>query len=705
MIRKIFKLTAGMVALLFAVLLLAGCGDDSYVNPSGGGDGSERITSLTSTPSEIQMGEEATITGMVVDSAGDAVANRQVVFAVDPSEAGYFLPAAVNSGSDGSFSCQFVPLDIGAISITATTSTEASASFSTQIMNSSGYQSGQWRFEFEVSPSFALADGAAISDVVVSIWDNDNEPVADGQVVKIEVGERFEDVDGDGYFTENVDYVLVDINDNEIWDRVGNVPKTVTTSSGSISFDYTAGTLAGLIYLRATIVDEQGSSFGEYPLVLRPSSEIASIALTSDRNEIQVKATGGIEFANLTAVCFDAYGNRVQSELPIDFFIVYGPGGGERLTVSAYNPDETSPDTLTSLTNVVGEATITMLSGIKSGTVMLQAKNGDVYSNSTLININAGPAYEISVGVDPCNIRGWDYVNIEADVVAIVNDVYGNPVADTTEIFFWTDEGMVEAASITEDGVGATLYHSGDPRDDGLAIIRAETAGGTVMDSTILIVSGPAVYVNILSYASDLDANGEDYTDIWVDARDINTNFMIDGTPIEILLTDGMILQGNLDDGCFGSLARIRYVAPTLNRDYSYTIPDDGIGRVVNGTVRVGGVNGPSAAIAITLHTGVANAKESDIDIEGTIAPGQTVPMDVVVADRSGNPLGGHLIVPSASMGTVAPASGYTNAYGEVAFRYTAPGAVGTAFVSAESQDPTYGGIIITKKVKIDVTD
>ncbi len=703
MIRKIF--TAGMVALLFAVLFLTGCGDDTYMDTSGGGDSSERITSLTSTPAEIQMGEEASISGIVVDSAGDGVANRQVLLTVDPSEAGYFLPAAVTSGSDGTFSCQFVPLDTGAISITASTSTEAWASYSTQVLNSSGYQTGQWRFEFEVSPSFALADGEAVSDVVVSIWDNDNEPVADGQVVKLEVGERFEDVDEDGYFTENVDYVLVDLNDNEIWDRVGNVPKTVTASGGSISFDYTAGTLSGLIYLRATIVDEQGSSYGEHPLVLRPSSDIASIALTSDRNEIQVKATGGIEFANLTAVCFDAYGNRVQSELPIDFFIVYGPGGGERLTISAYDPDETSPDTLTSLTNVVGEAIITMLSGIKSGTVMLQAKNGEVYSNSTLININAGPPFEISVGVDPCNIRGWDYVNIEADVVAIVNDVYGNPVADTTEIFFWTDEGMVEAASITEDGVGATLYHSGDPRDDGLAIIRAETAGGTVMDSTILIVSGPAVDVNVLSYASDLNANGEDYTDIWVDARDINTNFMIDGTPVEILMTDGSILQGNLDDGCFGSLARIRYTAPTLNKDYSYTIPDDGIGRVVNGVVQVGGVNGPSAAITITLHTSVANAKESNIDIEGTIAPGQTVPMDVVVVDRSGNPLGGHLMVPSASLGSVSPASGYTNAYGEVSFRYTAPGAIGTAFVSAESQDPVYGGIIITKKVKIDVTD
>lgn len=704
MTKKIFRLTAGIMVLLFAFALINGCGDDKFVGGDTG-DGTERIVSLSSSPTEISMGEEATVSGMVVDSAGDGLSDRQVIMTVEPTEAGYFLPAAVTTGADGTFSCQFVPLDTGAVEIIATTSMDVRAVYSTQIQGSDIEQTGYWRFEFEVNPSFTLADGEDVSNVQIYIWDVDGNPVEDGMEVSLEVGERFEDVDQDGYFTENVDHALIDINENGIWDRVGSVPKTVMTSGGMVSFNYVAGTTSGLFYLRATMTGGTNFSYGEHPIVLRPSSEISSIALTTERSEIQVKATGGIEFATITAACFDSYGNKVQSELPVDFFIVYGPGGGERLTVSEYDSSASSSDTITALTNVIGEAQVTLLSGIKSGTVMLQACNGENYSNLMIVNINAGPAFEISVGVDPCNIRGWDRINVEADVVVIVNDRYGNPVADDNEVFFWTDEGMVEAGSVTKDGVGASIYRSGDPRNDGLAVIRVETAGGTLVDSTILIVSGPAVFVNVLSYAPDLDANGEDFTDIWVDVRDINNNFMVDGTELEILMSDGSILRGNLEDGCFGSLARIRYVAPTLNRDYSYSIPDDGVGRIVNGVVQAGGVNGPSAGITITLHTAGANSKESDIDIEGTVAPGSTVPMDVVIKDRSGNPLGGHYLVPSADLGTVSPASAYTNAYGEASFRYTAPGAIGTDFVSVEDQDPGYGGIVITKKVKLDVTD
>lgn len=362
-------------------------------------------------------------------------------------------------------------------------------------------------------------------------------------------------------------------------------------------------------------------------------------------------------------------------------------------------------DTFTSVTNVIGEASVTLLAGIKSGTVMLQARNGDIFSNSTLVGINAGPPAELSVGVDPCNIRGWDRVNELASVVVMVDDIYGNPVRDNTEVFFWTDEGMVEAGSITIDGIGSSIYHSGDPRDDGLAWIRAETVGGTLVDSTLLIVSGPAVYVTAFGYASDLNADGEDYTDIWVDARDINSNFMIDGTGVEILLSDGSIIRGNLEDDCYGSLARLRYITKTLSRDYEYSVPDNGIGRILTGGVQVGGVNGPSASVMITLHTGISNSTSSEMKIDGTIAPGSSVPLDVIVKDRAGNPLGGHLLVPSANLGSISPASGTSNAYGEVSFVYTAPGSIGNDYITVEDQDPGYGGMIITKKVKLEVSE
>jgi hypothetical protein len=704
--RNKYILNSGIAVILIFALLLVGCGDEGIIGDVQGGSQFEQIIGLSSSPSDIELGAESTVSGMVTDSSGTGLANKQVVLSVVPQTAGYFLPAAVLTYSDGSFSSQFTPLDTGSVQIVATTSANATASYSTAITASNGYQAGTWRFEFEVNPTWGLADGTDVSNVEVEIWDGNNNPVAPGVIVMLEAGERFEDVDGDGYFTENVDYVLVDINSNGIWDRIGTVPKTVTTSDGGISFNYTAGTVAGLIYLRATVIDDNDNlNFSEFPMVLRPSDDIASIALTADRSEIQVKATGGMEFANLTASCYDAFGNKVQSEVPVDFFIVYGPGGGERLTISEYDSTVTSADTFTAVTNVIGEASVTLLSGIKSGTILLQAKNGDVFSNSTLLSINAGPPFELSVGVDPCNIRGWDRINVQASVVVLVDDKYGNPVMDNTEVFFWTDEGMVEAGSITIDGIGSSVYHSGDPRDDGLAWIRAETVGGTLVDSTLLIVSGPAVYVTAFGYASDLNADGEDYTDIWVDARDINNNFMVDGTGVEILLSDASIITGTLEDGCFGSLVRLRYKSKTLSRDYEYSVPDNGVGRIVTGGVQVGGVNGPSSNIMITLHTGISNSTSSELKIETTVAPGSSVPLDVIIKDRAGNPLGGHLIVPSANLGAISPATGISNAYGEVAFVYTAPGAIGNDYISIEDQDPGYGGMIMTKKIKLEVSE
>jgi hypothetical protein len=709
MIEKIIKFTF-MAAVLVGFAFFAGCGDD--IASSGDGDGGgdpaaiERIISFSSSPSEISFGSESTVSGLVVDSANAGIQGRQVVLSVLPETAGYFIPAAVTSGTDGSFEATFYPLDTGSVEIWAViTSSQVSANLTTEVVAGEDLQTGEWRFNFAAVPDFTLADGDDVSTVTAEILDPDGNTVPDGIEVRLEAGERFNDVDGNGYFTENVDQVLVDINGNEIWDRVGSVPSTVTTSGGQIQFDYTAGTISGLIYIRATLFDNGEANSGEFPMVLRPGNEIASIALTTDRSEIQVKATGGIEFANLTAVCFDAYGNKVQSELPVDFFFVYGPEGGERFTISEYDSTQTSPDTLTAYTNVVGEVTATVFSGIKSGTVMIQAESGDILSNATLININAGPAFEMSVGVNPCNIRGWDVVNEQANVVAMVNDKYGNPVMDSTEVFFWTDEGMVTAASITESGLGEAVYSSGDPRGDGLAIIRAETAGGTVVDSTILIVSGPAYTITAYGYALELMADGEDYTDIWVDARDVNDNFMTDGTPVEILFNDGTTLNGNLSDGCYSSLERIRYKSTTLTRDYVYSVPDNGIGRYLEGYAQAGGVMGPSDAISIILHTGPANTERSEVRVSSTAAPGSSEPVDVVIMDRAGNPLGGHLIEATANLGTLSPTSATTNAYGEVGFIYTAPGAIGNDYITISDEDPGYGGIVMTKKIKIDITD
>lgn len=99
------------------------------------------------------------------------------------------------------------------------------------------------------------------------------------------------------------------------------------------------------------------------------------------------------------------------------------------------------------------------------------------------------------------------------------------------------------------------------------------------------------------------------------------------------------------------------------------------------------------------------DSKNCEIDVEGTIPHGSTVPVVVIIKDRYGNPLGGHHVVADQSQtsgGTVS-GSAYTNAYGEASgFTFTATTdlAVKSAVASFCDLDPK-GGVCIAVKISI----
>ena len=77
---------------------------------------------------------------------------------------------------------------------------------------------------------------------------------------------------------------------------------------------------------------------------------------------MQVRGTGGIEWVRVTATAFDNFGNRAPQDLPIDFLITAGPGGGEFL----------SPQSIE--TNFSGQASVNLTSGEKAGAVQVVAR-------------------------------------------------------------------------------------------------------------------------------------------------------------------------------------------------------------------------------------------------------------------------------------------------------------------------------------------
>ncbi|MCK4857522.1 MAG: hypothetical protein KAT58_06115, partial [candidate division Zixibacteria bacterium] len=556
----------------------------------------------------------------------------------------------------------------------------------------------------EVTPVLLIANGSDSATVTVTATDSAGNTVADGTLICLTAVEKFEDRDNDGYWTENVDSLLFDGNANDTWDPIGTVPATMTTTNGVATAIYRAGNQATSVYIRATLNDGDLYDYVEVSVKLNPNTTVASITLTHDFEDLRVRGVGGIEWSVVTATAYDCYGNRVPEDIPIDFSIVTAPGGGENIQCQGYGP-------VTVNTNQNGQASVTVYSGTISGTIKMRASSGSIVSAVTHLVINAGPPAHISVGVASCNLRSWDKINVSNDVSANVVDMWGNPVPDSTVIWFSTEEGFVIAHFLTGNGtpkgIATSTWYSGNPRDDGIVELYACTDGGhygELCDTVLFISSGPAVYVNVLQYPLSLIADGEDKGKVMIEVRDINENYVVAGTSVDFDTDFGSISSGGTEDGCHFSIYSTKYFSRVLNRDYSPVSPDDGVGAIATVEIVAGGMGGPTNSFTTIFLTDDTYYKNSTIDIETEIEPGMTVPMTVTIKDRPGNPLGGHNLTISPSIGTVSQTTGITTHYGEVNLFYTAPPTIGVCIMTVTDNDPR-GNISFAKKIKIKFED
>jgi len=695
--QKNFSFLRGFHWLMLAVFLMSaimvGCSEKSTKD-------SEKvilIKSLSVAPSnEIQKEQTGVVSVEVEDDADRPVSGIQVSFSVTPATIGYCSPSVDTTDANGSAATIFTPTDYGTATIQASVVGAGSKTVQIEVVTSGGTIKP---LEIEVSPTWLPADGISLSTVKVTVSDPTGNLAEDGTVVKFAAGEEFEDANGDGYFTEGIDQLKYDVNQDGRWNPIGFIPSYALTENGEVEVTYVAGLRTGTAYIKVT--SEPGGDLlqEDVNLLLVPTDTVAYIVLIPDQAKIQVRGTGGVEATQIRAVCYDDNGNRVGADWPVEFYIINGPGGGECLNGVA-------EDSITINTNAYGEATVTLSAGTKSGTVRLRAKVVGVLSTSSIVTICAGPPTDISLGVIPCNIRGWDKVCVEAEICACVVDTYGNPVPDSTSVHFGTEEGMVHCCDKTKQGCAYTTYLSGDPRNDGLARIWAETWGeeGIIADTCVLIVSGPPASVTFLSYPLTLLADGVSKGDVLVEVLDVNDNFVVNQTPVEMKTAFGSVASGATSDGCYASLYETELVSQVLPQDYSVTNPnlDDGIGVINVLTAKSGFV---STSVNVTFLTANTYSKNCIIDIEASIPHGFTVPVVVIIKDRYGNPLGGHHIVADNTNtfgGTVA-GEAYTNEFGETTgFTFTAttdPG-VENAVVSFCDLDPR-GGVCIAVKIEI----
>lgn len=251
----------------------------------------------------------------------------------------------------------------------------------------------------------------------------------------------------------------------------GSIPgRIVTDAQGRAQTLLTAGTTPGIANVRATWGGLQ-ETIDITLLNTRP----VSVQLTAEPNFIWVRETGQTDLARITARVYGSSGQLLLQETGIRFMIRNGPHGGEALF-----PNDGDPMISSVQKTAAGVATVNCKSGIRSGTVEIQAVLADypdVVARATQLVIRSGPPYiwidpadpnhvesHMTVALDYFNLEGWNHVR-DFKVSIYVGDKYNNPVESGTNIYLTSTAGIVTTDTRTDaEGRGSALWTTANPR-------------------------------------------------------------------------------------------------------------------------------------------------------------------------------------------------------------------------------------------------
>jgi hypothetical protein len=708
-----------VLALSFALfaMVLIGCESSSDSESSG----SLQISNLTVSPSSITVGSTSIIEATVTNG-GSPLSNRVVVFSVDPTY-GSCTPAEDTTDQDGVAATIFSSVQSGTVQITVHIKEAENITRSVSIEVTSETQ-GSGNIDITALPATLLANGLDTCRVTVTVKDAAGSPAPDSTVVKLAAGERFDDIDGNGYFTSGVDSVIYDVIDNDVWDAVGTIPAAILTAGGGGQAETTfvSGVETGTFYIRATVTASGYSGYVEIPVELRPDAAIASIVIVSDSIHLAVKGTGGLETAILRAIGYDWSGNRVPEGMQISFIITDGPSPipGDPLA----SDDDEHLGNLTgdsrrgpyvATTNAMGIASCPISSGMKSGTIRVRAYADTIMSTATLVMVHAGPPYRIVVASEECNVQYWGWVNQTVQVTSLVSDVYNNPCTDSTVVYFTCDEGVIKAHEARiqgENGLASTVWMSygADTAADGWVVLYAETNGGDLIDSSAFINSWVPDTIWFVVFPGALYANGKANGFMYAEVRDLNGNYVLDCDKIKLESEFVSFTDRENGDGCFGSGVGANIQSAPLDMDYSVNlsvnVDDDGIGAVDYVTARYSYL--ASATMPCTLLTGTAYRDNCELDFDNTTAEySSRVYFTASIKDRWANPLGNHTLVASATNDATIVGGGTkdTDEYGQAEYAVDMPANTtghSQVTITVSDIDPR-GGITLTQDITIPV--
>jgi hypothetical protein len=243
--KAIWWLLSGMAL----VCLLMSCGERSTKSEGNGEGGGVVITSLVVVPSPVQEGRSAVVDMVVLDDVGQPLSGVEVSFSVSPTTIGHCSPALDTTDANGSAGTVFTAASPGAAVIRAGIEGVTSKTVQVEVV---AQTVSTEPLTIEITPDVLPADGLSTGEIEVTVRDASGFLAEDGTVVKFTAGERFNDVDEDGYFTEGVDELTSDANQNGEWDPIGFIPLYAATANGEVNVTYIAGFRTGTAYIKVT---------------------------------------------------------------------------------------------------------------------------------------------------------------------------------------------------------------------------------------------------------------------------------------------------------------------------------------------------------------------------------------------------------------------------------------------------------------------
>lgn len=235
----------------------------------------------------------------------------------------------------------------------------------------------------------------------------------------------------------------------------------------------------------ASTTDSGGDQNEDDDTVGGESGGPASLELLSiSSSDIAIRNTGGDEESKFTFTVKDSAGRPVNQGYQVDFSIIRGPNGGERI-----NP-------ATGYTNSEGVVSSAIASGDSAGVVKIEASidrpdfGFTIRSTPVLVAIGNGFPESENFRIAPVfrNFESWALIaSSESSVrpnfiVASLGDYRNNPVLPGTAVDFTTTAGIITASAVTdEEGIAIAELRpdgsapTGHPRGVAFATVTART--------------------------------------------------------------------------------------------------------------------------------------------------------------------------------------------------------------------------------------